>query len=413
MKHIVVIGGGAAGLMAAIQAAEQGAKVTILEKMNRVGKKMLITGKGRCNITNSADIPTLIKNMTGNGQFLYSAINNYSNTDVVEFFNGFGLPTKVERGGRIFPESDKAADVVGTMVRALHRLNVEIITEQAVGRINVENKKVTGVTSTSGVCYNADAVILATGGASYPGTGSTGDGYAIAAQLGHSIVPIKPSLVPLEVEEDWIKDVQGLSLRNVCATVYVEDTKVGEEFGEMLFTHFGLSGPIILSLSKIVAEYLTKNKAVELSINLKPALNVEVLDKRIQRDFEKFSRKQIKNSLNELLPAKLIDVVIDLAYIDPDKSINQITKEERARLLEVITGLKLTITKTRPVEEAIVTAGGIHVKEINPKTMESKLIKNLYFAGEVIDIDGYTGGFNLQAAFSTGYIAGQYAAWND
>lgn len=413
MKHIIVIGGGAAGLMAAIQAAEQGAKVTILEKMKRVGKKMLITGKGRCNITNSADIPTLIKNMTGNGQFLYSAINNYSNTDVVAFFNDFGLPTKVERGGRIFPESDKAADVVGTMLRALHRLNVEIMTEQAVAKINVENKKSIGVTSTTGAFYKADAVILATGGASYPGTGSNGDGYAIAQQLGHSIVPIKPSLVPLEVEEDWIKDVQGLSLRNVCATVYSEDNKIGEEFGEMLFTHFGVSGPIILSLSKIVAEYLTKNKVVELSINLKPALSVEVLDKRIQRDFEKFSRKQIKNSLSELLPAKLIDVVIDLAYIDPDKLINQITKEERTRLLEVITGLKLTIIKTRPVAEAIVTAGGIQVKEINPKTMESKLIKNLYFAGEVIDIDGYTGGFNLQAAFSTGYIAGQYAAWND
>lgn len=413
MKHVIVIGGGAAGLMAAIQAAEQGAKVTILEKMKRVGKKMLITGKGRCNITNSADIPTLIKNMTGNGQFLYSAINNYSNTDVVAFFNDFGLPTKVERGGRIFPESDKAADVVGTMLRALHRLNVEIITEQAAAKINVENKKSIGVTSTTGVFYKADAVILATGGASYPGTGSNGDGYAIAEQLGHSIVPIKPSLVPLEVEEDWIKDVQGLSLRNVCATVYSEDNKIGEEFGEMLFTHFGVSGPIILSLSKIVAEYLSKNKGVELSINLKPALSVEVLDKRIQRDFEKFSRKQIKNSLNELLPAKLIDVVIDLAYIDPDKLINQITKEERARLLEVITGLKLTIRKTRPVAEAIVTAGGIQVKEINPKTMESKLIKNLYFAGEVIDIDGYTGGFNLQAAFSTGYVAGQYAAWND
>lgn len=413
MKHVIVIGGGAAGLMAAIQAAEQGAKVTILEKMKRVGKKMLITGKGRCNITNSADIPTLIKNMTGNGQFLYSAINNYSNTDVVAFFNDLGLPTKVERGGRIFPESDKAADVVGTMLRALNRLNVEIITEQAAAKINVDNKKSIGVTSTTGAFYKADAVILATGGASYPGTGSNGDGYAIAEQLGHSIVPIKPSLVPLEVEEDWIKDVQGLSLRNVCATVYSEDNKIVEEFGEMLFTHFGVSGPIILSLSKIVAEYLSKNKGVELSINLKPALSVEVLDKRIQRDFEKFSRKQIKNSLNELLPAKLIDVVIDLAYIDPDKLINQITKEERARLLEVITGLKLTITKTRPVAEAIVTAGGIQVKEINPKTMESKLIKNLYFAGEVIDIDGYTGGFNLQAAFSTGYIAGQYAAWND
>ncbi|WP_110956224.1 BaiN/RdsA family NAD(P)/FAD-dependent oxidoreductase [Anaerosinus massiliensis] len=413
MKKIIVIGGGAAGLMAAIHAAKQGAQVTVLEKMNRVGKKMLITGKGRCNITNNADIPTIIKNMTGNGKFLYSAIHQYSNDDVVAFFHELGVPTKIERGGRIFPESDKAADVVGAMLRALHRLNVSILTEEAVAQMNIENQKIVSVKTQAGKIYFADAVILATGGASYPGTGSTGDGYSLAEQVGHSIVEIRPSLVPLEVEEEWIKELQGLSLRNVRVTVFSGETKIGEDFGEMIFTHFGVSGPIILSLSKVVDQYLMKNKTVNLSINLKPALTIEMLDKRIQRDFEKFSRKQIKNSLGELLPAKLIDIVIDLSYIDPDKPIHQITKEERTRLIEVIMGLTITITRTRPIAEAIVTTGGVNVREINPKTMESKLVENLYFAGEVIDIDGYTGGFNLQAAFSTGYIAGQSAANDD
>lgn len=413
MKKIIVIGGGAAGLMAAIHAAKQGAQVTILEKMNRVGKKMLITGKGRCNITNNADIPTIIKNMTGNGKFLYSAIHQYSNDDVVAFFHELGVPTKIERGGRIFPESDKAADVVGAMLRALHRLNVSILTEEAVAQVNIENQKIVSVKTQTGKIYFADAVILATGGASYPGTGSTGDGYSLAEKVGHSIVEIRPSLVPLEVEEEWIKELQGLSLRNVRVTVFSGESKIGEDFGEMIFTHFGVSGPIILSLSKVVDQHLMKNKTVNLSINLKPALTIEMLDKRIQRDFEKFSRKQIKNSLGELLPAKLIDIVIDLSYIDPDKPIHQITKEERTRLIEVIMGLTVTITKTRPIAEAIVTTGGVNVREINPKTMKSKLVENLYFAGEVIDIDGYTGGFNLQAAFSTGYIAGQCAANDD
>lgn len=413
MKKVIVIGGGAAGLMAAINAAQQGAAVTILEKMRRVGKKILITGKGRCNMTNSADIPGLIKNMTGNGAFLYSAIHTFSNADVVDFFTQLGVPTKIERGGRIFPESDKAADVVGAMLRALHRLDVEIITDQTVDYVQAENGKITGVKGKAGDFYPADAVVLATGGVSYPGTGSTGDGYRMAETLGHSIIPLKPSLISLEVEEEWVKETQGLSLKNVRVSVLSDHKKIGEEFGEMLFTHFGVSGPIILSLSKIVTEQLYVNKTVELVINLKPALTPEVLDKRVQRDFEKFMRKQVKNSLNALLPSALIDVVIDLAYLDPDKAINQITKEERMRLIEVITNLTLTVTKTRPIEEAIVTAGGVNTKEINPKTMESKIVKGLYFAGEVIDIDGYTGGFNLQAAFSTGYIAGQYAAWED
>jgi predicted Rossmann fold flavoprotein len=413
MEKIIVVGGGAAGLMAAVKAAENGAEVLLLEKMNRVGKKMLITGKGRCNITNTAQIPDLIKNITGNGAFLNSTIRAFDNEDVIAFFNGLGLSTKVERGGRIFPESDKAADVVGSMLRAMHRLGVKIEVNQVIDHILVNDGSVCGVKTKTGKIYEGDAVILATGGASYPGTGSTGDGYAMAKNLGHSLVPIKPSLVPLETKESWVKSVQGLSLKNVKVTALADGEKIGEDFGEMLFTHFGVSGPIILSLSRVVTEQLLAGKKVELSINLKPALTPEVLDKRIQRDFEKFIRKQIKNSLHELLPAKLIDVMIGLASLEPDKEIHQVTKEERLRLVNAIEHLTVTVTKTRPIAEAIVTAGGIEVKEINPKTMESKLVKHLYFAGEVIDIDGYTGGFNLQAAFSTGAAAGQYAAWSD
>ena len=413
MEKIIVVGGGPAGLMAAVKAAENGSEVLLLEKMNRVGKKMLITGKGRCNITNTAQIPELIKNITGNGAFLNSTIRAFDNEDVIAFFNGLGLSTKIERGGRIFPESDKAADVVGSMLRALHRLGVKIEVNQVIDHILVKDGTVCGVKTKTGKIYEGDAVILATGGASYPGTGSTGDGYAMAKNLGHSLVPIKPSLVPLETKESWVKSVQGLSLKNVKVTALADGEKIGEDFGEMLFTHFGVSGPIILSLSRVVTEQLLAGKKVELSINLKPALTPEVLDKRIQRDFEKFIRKQIKNSLHELLPAKLIDVMIGLASLEPDKEIHQVTKEERLRLVNAIEHLTVTVTKTRPIAEAIVTAGGIEVKEINPKTMESKLVKHLYFAGEVIDIDGYTGGFNLQAAFSTGAAAGQYAAWSD
>ncbi|WP_177504096.1 aminoacetone oxidase family FAD-binding enzyme [Anaerosinus sp.] len=410
MKKVIVIGGGAAGLIAAIYAARSGANVTVLEKMKRVGKKLLITGKGRCNITNTASKQEYIKNMIGNGSFLYSAFSQYSNEDVVDFFHQLDVPTKVERGGRVFPVSDKAADVVNALVHEANRLGVEIITDQAVSKIQSTDGKITGVKSISGGIYPADAVILATGGASYPGTGSTGDGYTLVKELGHSIIKIHPSLVPLETEDEWVKDAQGLSLKNIRATILVNGIKAGEDFGEMLFTHYGVSGPIILSLSRLVAENLNKDNFIELVINLKPALTEEVLNKRIQRDFDKFIRKQIKNSLGELLPAKLIPVIMDLAYLDPEKPINQVTKEERQRLIETIMGLTLTIKGTRPVSEAIVTAGGINIKEINPRTMESKIIQGLYFAGEVIDIDGLTGGYNLQAAFSTGYVAGFYAA---
>lgn len=409
-NDVIVVGAGAAGMMAAIFAAENGAKVTILEKMQRVGKKLLITGKGRCNITNIAEIKDLIKNMHGNGSFLYSSFNNFSNNDVIDFFENLGVKTKIERGGRVFPESDKAIDVVDALLRKMDSLDITVLKDVAVKKIKQENNKVIGVVDKNGEFYSADKVIITTGGSSYPATGSSGDGYVMAEQIGHNIIPIKPSLVPLETEEDWVKIAQGLSLKNVKVSIIVDNKIVADDFGEMLFTHYGVSGPIILSLSKIVAESLNNNKLVELSINLKPALSVEKLNNRVQRDFEKFSKKQIKNSLNELLPNKLIDIIIDLAYINPDKMINQITKEERLRLIEQITDLRLTITKTRPVAEAIVTAGGVNVKEINPKTMESKIIDGLYFAGEVVDVDGYTGGYNLQAAFSMGYLAGKAAA---
>lgn len=412
MSKIIVIGGGPAGLMAAVRAAALGSSITLLEKMPVVGKKMLITGKGRCNITNDCDLPELISNIPGNGQFLYSALQKFTNQDIRDFLAQWDVPTKVERGGRVFPVSDRAQDVVQAFLRALQHFGGKICTSQAVRQILTDDSQVTGVVTADGKTHVAAAVILAVGGASYPATGSTGDGYQMAQALGHSIIPLKPSLVPLEVAEEWISDLQGLSLKNVAAKVVYEDKVVADEFGEMLFTHFGLSGPIILSLSKKVAELLNRpqHHDILLEINLKPALTVEVLDKRLQRDFEKFSRKQIKNGLSELLPHKLINVIIDLAHIDPDKFVHQITKEERGRLLQQLQHLTFSIIATRPVSEAIVTAGGINTKEINPKTMESKLVKSLYFAGEVIDIDGYTGGYNLQAAFSTGFVAGSEAA---
>lgn len=406
MKKIVIVGGGAAGMMAAVQAAKQGAHVTVLEKMNRVGKKILITGKGRCNVTNQADVNTLVKNIPGNGKFLYGAFHRWTSGDTVRFFADLGVPTKVERGNRVFPESDQAADIAGALLRAMHRLSVDVRIDQTVEKICVSGGKVSGVQTKDKEVYEADAVILATGGVSYPGTGSTGDGYAFARALGHRIEQPRPSLVPLETEEPWVKEAQGLSLRNVNVSVFTDGKKTQEAFGEMLFTHFGVSGPVILSLSRQIVKEVQDKHRVELSIDLKPALSDVQLEKRIQRDFEKFSRKQVKNSLHELLPAKLIDIVMDLAYLDPEKPVHQVTKQERIRLAEILRALRLTVTAPRPVSEAIVTAGGVSVKEVEPKTMESKLISGLYFAGEVLDIDGYTGGFNLQVAFSTGYVAG-------
>ena len=408
MKQIVVVGAGAAGLMAAATAAAAGCQVTVLEKMSSPGRKLLITGKGRCNLTNARAIEDLIANMPGNGRFLHSAYKVFGNTDLISWMEERGLPTKVERGGRVFPVSDKARDVVDTLTGELARRGVRLLCGRPAKQL-LSDGYVTGI-ATEQEIFPAQAVIIATGGASYPGTGSSGDGYKLAIQAGHSIIPIKPSLVPLEVGEDWVKELQGLSLRNVSATVYESGKKIADDFGEMLFTHYGLSGPIILSLSKYAAQSLDKGGDVTLAVNLKPALREDILDKRLQRDWEKFSRKQLKNSLHELLPHRLIPVVIDLAYLDADKFVHQITKTERLRLVKCLQALTFTITSTRPVSEAIVTAGGVNIKEIMPATMQSKRMANLYFAGEVLDIDGYTGGFNLQAAFSTGYVAGRAAA---
>ena len=409
--QVIVIGGGAAGMMAAGRAAELGAKVLLLEKMNRTGKKILITGKGRCNITNYADRDVFIKSFPGNGAFLFSALSTFTNFDLVNFFHNRGVETKVERGERVFPVSDDAADVVKVLEKYVRENGGKIITDSSVTDIMTADGHIIGVKTNNGQTYLAERVILATGGASYPTTGSTGDGYELARRLGHTIIPLRPALVPLDIKEAWVRDLQGLALKNVSAKAYLGDQLLDEDFGEMLFTHFGVSGPIILTISGKIAEVLhTKpNKPLKISINLKPALSVEQLDDRLQRDFAEFSRKQFKNALDKLLPQKLIPVFINLSGIAADKPVNQITRTEREGLIKLLTDFRVTVAKTRPLNEAIVTAGGVHVREINPKTMESKLVSGLHFAGEVIDIDGYTGGFNLQAAFSTGYAAGTNA----
>lgn len=412
MTRINIIGGGAAGLLAGIAAAENGARVTIFEKMRQPGKKMLITGKGRCNITNACELQEFIKNIPGNGRFLNGALRRFTNNDIVELLESHGLPTKVERGGRIFPVSDLAKDVVNKLVQIFTDLGGKLICECKVHSIVTKDGKTIGIKTTEGF-FGGDAVILCAGGASYPGTGSNGEGAKMAAELGHTIVELKPSLVPLESDYPYIEDLQGLSLRNVNGDLYAEGKKIASEFGEMLFTHFGVSGPIVLSLSNKAAQALAKQQEVELRIDLKPALTTEKLDARVQRDFTTYSRKQLINGMKDLLPQRLIPVVLDMAYLDENKFVNQISREERQRLVATLKNFTIPITATRPLTEAIVTQGGVSVKEINPKTMESKLISGLYFAGEVMDVDGYTGGFNLQAAFSSGYTAGVAAAQSE
>lgn len=409
MKRVVVIGGGAAGLMAAVIAGREGAKVTLLEKMNYVGKKMGITGKGRCNITNACDMSDFIKNTPGNGKFLYGAYERFTNEDLLQLLHDAGLETKVERGGRVFPASDSALDVRNTFMKLMKHYGVDVHLEEPVKKILVDDDTVTGVV-TDKETYHADAVVIATGGKSYPATGSTGDGYILAAQVGHKITDIRPSLVPIVMEESWVKDLMGLSLRNVELSVVAKNKVQAKMFGEMMFTHFGITGPIVLSLSHTVGKLMRKKNigTIGLDINLKPALSPETLDKRLQKDFDLYSKKQLINGMKDLLPSRLIPLIIELAGIDPQKPINQISKEERQQIGYMLQHMPLTVKGLRPVEEAIVTAGGISLKEFNPKTMESKLVKGLYGAGEVLDIDAFTGGYNLQAAFSTGYVAAMH-----
>ncbi len=400
-------------MLAGISAAKQGDNVTILEKMNSCGRKLLITGKGRCNITSSLSMEEFIKNIPGNGRFLYSAFGNFTNTDIIQMLEAEGVKTKNERGNRIFPVSDKSQDVLNALLKILKKLKVTIKTNTKVNKIIVQDNVAIGVETNIGIVY-ADKIILATGGKSYPATGSTGDGYEIAKQCGHTITDLKASLVPLETYEiNLCKSLQGLSLKNIAIKVKdIEKNKViYEDFGEMIFTHFGISGPTILSSSAIILRYknigeLLKKQKIKLCLDLKPALTEEQLDLRIRRDFEEVKNKQFKNSLDKLLPQKMIETVINLSKISENKKVNEITKEERLKLVKLLKNFEITIKSFRPIEEAIITAGGIDIKQINPKTMESKLIKNLHFAGEIIDVDAYTGGFNLQIAYSTGYTAG-------
>lgn len=411
---VIVIGGGPAGMMAAITAAKNGDDVILLEKMQSLGRKLLITGKGRCNITSSLPIDDFIQNTPGNGQFLYSCYRNYTNLDIIRFLKEQGLEVKEERGNRIFPITDKSLDVLKCFTDRLKNLNVDIRYNMKVKDIIKEENKLKVVIE-NGTLIEAEKVILATGGKSYPLTGSTGDGYKIAEKLGHSITKIKPSLVPLECYDNNIcKSLQGLSLKNVGIKISNKENGkiIYEDFGEMLFTHFGVSGPTILSSSAHLVRYknieeLLKSKKIILKIDFKPALTYEKLDERILRDFIDLKNKQFKNSLDRLLPQKLIPIIIQKSNINSDKKVNEINKIERKNLVEILKNFEITISKFRPIEEAIVTSGGINIKEINPKTMESKIVPGLHFAGEIIDVDSYTGGFNLQIAYSTGYTAGK------
>lgn len=402
-KKICVIGGGPAGIISAGYAAARGNNVTLFEKNEKLGKKLYITGKGRCNITNSSSIEDFFDNIITNKEFLYSAFYSYPNTSVVNLLESYGLKIKVERGNRVFPVTDKSSDVIKALKSFLHENNTSIVLNA-----NVKSIKSKGdiflVKLDEGNEYCFDKVILATGGQSYPFTGSTGDGYIFAKKFGHTIERLKPALVPIELKEDWLSSVQGLTLKNIVLKATVNNKIVCEEFGEMLFTHFGISGLIVLTLSSKLNKYPPKN--IKLSLDLKPALSIEKLDKRVLRDFNKYNNKEIKNALVDLLPKKLIPIILKQANIEETKTVNQITKEERDTLVKTLKSFPLKFSNLRPIKEAIVTSGGISTNEINPSTMESKLKKGLFFAGEIIDVDGLTGGFNLQIAYSTGYLSG-------
>lgn len=404
---VFVIGGGAAGMMAAVRAGELGNEVVLFEKNEKLGKKIYITGKGRCNVTNGAETEDLFKNINRNPKFMYSAIYNFDNNGVMNFFEENGCPLKTERGERIFPVSDHASDIIKALTKALDKNRVEVRLNTEIKELIVEDGICKGVILSDGKKLFSDKVIVATGGLSYPTTGSTGDGYKFAKKAGHSILDPTPSLVPLETGETWVFKLQGLSLKNVELKLLSNGKAVFTETGEMLFTHFGISGPLVLSASSFFAEETKKNRNLLVTMDLKPGLSEDQLDKRILRDFEKYTNKQFKNSLEDLLPGKLIPVMVDLSEINPNKPVNEVTREERKRLVYLIKNLQITPIGTRPINEAIITKGGVNVKEINASTMESKLISNLYFAGEVLDVDAMTGGFNLQIAWSTGYLAGE------
>ncbi len=413
--NVIVIGGGAAGMLAAITSAKENNKVILVEKNNSLGNKIKITGKGRCNLTFDGDIEDFKRNIVKNYKFMYSSFNNFNNKDVVRYFNSLGVKTKVERGGRVFPVSDDANEIIRALEKELLKYNVKILYKEVLQDLifNDTNDKIIGVKLKSGKKLNCDKCIIAVGGKSYSATGSSGDGYNIAKKCGHEIIDIKPGLVPLKSNDRECKELQGLSLKNISFKL-IDNTKkvIYEDFGEMLFSHFGLTGPVVLSASsklnrvENVDEKIKKSQIFAI-IDLKPALSIETLDKRICRDFEKYSNKEFKNSLNDLLPQKMISVIIYKSKIDENKKVHQITKEERKRLINLIKSFTINITGFMPIDMAIITCGGIDIKKINPKTMESKIIKGLFFAGEILDIDAYTGGFNLQIAFSTGVAAGK------
>lgn len=405
MKTVIVIGAGAAGLIACGTAAKTADKVILIERNNIIGRKLLITGKGRCNITNSSEIEDIIASYPRNGKFMYSALYTFTNDDIVNLLESYGVKTKVERGGRIFPVSDKAGDVVNALKKYAIKDNVELIHARA-KKLIIENGVIKGVKTTAGD-ISGDSVIVCTGGKSYPQTGSTGDGYIFAGQAGHTVIEPKPSLVPIVTEEKWTADLMGLSLKNVSITAFnSQNKKVYSDFGEMIFTHFGISGPIVLSMSS----HLKAGGKYRIELDMKPALDEERLNARILRDFEKYSKKHLVNSLDDLLPKAIIPVIIKLSGIEQHRQTGTVTREERMKLVTLLKHLPLTFKGFRPIDEAIITSGGVKISEINPSTMGSKKISGLYFAGEVIDVDGYTGGFNLQAAWSTGYLAGLSAS---
>lgn len=405
---IVVVGGGAAGLMAAAAAAQAGANVLLLERNEKLGKKLYITGKGRCNVTNACDTQDLFGQILRNAKFMYSAIYTFDNFRVMDFFEQNGTPLKTERGGRVFPVSDHASDIIRALSNALERGQVDVRLHTRAASVSKQADSFV-VKDTNGASFAADKVILATGGLSYPSTGSTGDGYGFAQHFGHTIQTLNPSLTAMVAKESYIKELQGLSLKNVRARIFDGAKLVYDDFGEMLFTHFGVSGPLMLSASAVVNDRLL-SRHLQLFIDLKPALTIEQLDQRILRDFEKFINKQFKNALGALLPLRLIPVAVALSQVDAERKVHEITKEERKSLLQVLKNFPATLTGFRDFKEAIITRGGVHVKEIDPSTMESKLVKGLYFAGEMLDVDALTGGYNLQAAWSSGYLAGSSAA---